>query len=327
MPMKSINAQFNTDMHVQELASTSKEVDRMKCILDAKLDTMQPTPPTPATGPIAHHSQGIVQGGTQLSSITEQQGATSRSLNRAGQTSIQATAQSLQQDSMLQALVGSRMKDLIDKLDDSDTDTEGEDGEPMRKRSKGKKNKSGRNITSEYKVLKKVDWPHFYIYKGQNRKAAEFDKLTLAEFVNGCLAIVQKCKNDTMRESMITHLREMMQDTVVYGFESVREYHGIVLEEMEQKRLTWGDRDAIQELRRQYAQTSRSTKQEVKSSSPSARTIQTCTSWNSGLCRERGDHDGYAHLCSFCTKLGFKRRHTEKECKQKSKNGAATYAR
>jgi len=168
----------------------------------------------------------------------------------------------------------------------------------------------------------------FYIYKGPSRKPAEYDKLTLAEFVNGCLAIIQKCKNDSVREAMTSHLRDMMQDSAIYGFETVREYYGILLGEMEQKRITWSDNSAILELRRQYVQSSKNPKQETKGLPNDKKSILICHAWNNGSCREKSDHDGYYHLCSFCFKQGKKWKHTEKECRQKvPKNGAATYSR
>ncbi len=53
---------------------------------------------------------------------------------------------------------------------------------------------------------------------------------------------------------MLQHLNELMEDCSDDGFVAVRNYHAVVLSEMEQNRLTWLDTEKIQRPGCQYAQ-------------------------------------------------------------------------
>ena len=231
-------------------------------------------------------------------------------------TGQQATPTSLQHDHQLQDKVGPRLKELLGI--DSDTDSEREeDGSAKTKRAKSKK-KSGRKRTAEDKVVKEQDWPHLYIYKGPARKAAEYENLSLSEFVQGCTCIIMECKEARTKDIMLQHLNELMEDCSDYGFEAVRNYHAIVLSEMEQNRLTWQDTEKIQRLRRQYAK-----KHCTKTMAAEAKgkvnetTTTACKSWNAGSCTKENGHDGKGHYGSYCITIGYKRKHQEKECRQR----------
>ena len=75
-------------------------------------------------------------------------------------------------------------------LDDyAGSPSDSDDPSPPRTHSKSHKLKSGRSRTSEDIVKRQVDWPHFNVFKGPSRKAAEYDSLSIAEFVFGYLAM------------------------------------------------------------------------------------------------------------------------------------------
>jgi len=69
----------------------------------------------------------------------------------------------------LAAKVKDRMSSLH-LIQDSDSDSDSE--VTCKKDTKKKGKKSGRARTADDLILKDVDWPHFYVYRGANRQAA-----------------------------------------------------------------------------------------------------------------------------------------------------------
>ncbi len=66
----------------------------------------------------------------------------------------------MQQDRMLQAQVYRRLDQLIGL----DTDEEDEEAGPPLKIFKDRKYR--RAMTADDRVVRHIDWPHFYVYKG-----------------------------------------------------------------------------------------------------------------------------------------------------------------
>ena len=53
---------------------------------------------------------------------------------------------------------------------------------------------------------------------------------------------------------MLQHLRMLMGDACDFPWSNVRNFHGIVLSQLEMDRITWGDQDRIGELWQTYVQ-------------------------------------------------------------------------
>ena len=49
---------------------------------------------------------------------------------------------------------------------------------------------------------------------------------------------------------MLKHLRELMVDAVIYGWEPVRAFHAVSLQQLENGRAEWGDEEKKLEFRR-----------------------------------------------------------------------------
>ena len=49
---------------------------------------------------------------------------------------------------------------------------------------------------------------------------------------------------------MAHHLEDFMSDCDLYGWERVRDFHGVMLNQMEQDYLSWADSDQILKFRR-----------------------------------------------------------------------------
>ena len=114
------------------------------------------------------------------------------------------------------------------------------------------------------------------------------------------------------------------------------EKYAIILQNIEQRRITWYDTSSIADLRRTYTQRSappqsqdrenRVVKYKSESNTPGP---LYCWEYQDGRCRSNADHDttrGFVrHVCAFCIRAtGALFRHPESECnKKRSKNGGA----
>ncbi len=162
--------------------------------------------------------------------------------------------------------------------------------EPKRKSDK----KSSRLRTSASTVKNgRVEWPHFGVYKGPACEPAEYDSLTLAEFTFGYLETLKYSREDkAIKAEMLNHLQNIMEDASLYPWTNVRNFHGVVLSEMERGRLSWMDREKIQTLRIKYAQKHFLTSFHAE--------INPCPAFQTGTCDMDGDHDNVRHVCAHC---------------------------
>ena len=127
-------------------------------------------------------------------------------------------------------------------LDGSSSDSDDPRPQSTRK-SNSRKLKSGRSRTSEDVVKRQVDWPHFNVFKGAARSAAEYDSMMIPEFVCGYLGNLLKSDvSHHTQLSMLKHIREPMHDATMFPWEGVLNYHGIVLRLMEHDEVSWTDK-------------------------------------------------------------------------------------
>ena len=64
-------------------------------------------------------------------------------------------------------------------------------------------------------------------------KPVTYEELSKPLFVQGYL-IVMRSEKETIRAKMASHLEELIGDTKLYGWENVRAYHGVWLNQLEQ---------------------------------------------------------------------------------------------
>ena len=194
--------------------------------------------------------------------------------------------------------------------------------------SKCRKLKSGRGRTTKDFVVKEVAWPHLGVYKGPERQAAEYDTLTVPEFVAGYVGTIVNSDHTLQEETSarLHHLRELMLDAAAYPWPNIRNYHAIVLTEMEHDRLSWSNRSTIQDLRAQYARVN-----ELNTPDQATRTnhrsslgrSKPCYNYQRGQCKHTGDHhttrgDTVIHACAWCLRVRGKTYvHPEKDCRTK----------
>ena len=80
-----------------------------------------------------------------------------------------------------------------------------------------RRRKSGRARTTKDYVLKEVSWPHFDVYKGNDRTPANYDNLNIQEFVTGYLS--QLLASPTPTEDFTVRLHHL-RDLTPYGAHS-----------------------------------------------------------------------------------------------------------
>ncbi len=246
-----------------------------------------------------------------------------------------ATPRSLLQDNSLQNKVHARLADLHVAMDDSDSD-DPESQRPTARNSAGKHPKRlGRAKTADDIIIHEIDWPHFYIFRGPDRRPAKYEDLSLAEFVSGYLSmVIEGRESRATKDRMLTHLRELMQDACDYNWVSLRNYHTILMSHFEMDRIYWGNMEAIQQLRQSYAQkylqgapvaTRVDGRNDISGRSWSGGNNMTyCMPYQQGACQLGEDHKpprGFLarHICAFCIhETGRPYRHQEKECRRKA---------
>ena len=104
-------------------------------------------------------------------------------------------------------------------LTEEETDTDDEDHAV---RTKRKGFKSGKIRTTDLYVTKRVIWPHEMCTNAQGQPPVYLD-MSLALFTNGFLCVAA-AESGPIREYMLEHLQELMEDIESHGWKVVRDY-------------------------------------------------------------------------------------------------------
>ena len=163
-------------------------------------------------------------------------------------------------------------------------------------------------------------WPHYFIYRGHERSPAAFEQLTVAEFVAGYIQ-VHDAANPGNRAFMLAHLKDLMEDSTLLGWASVRAFHGTLLQMFEQGRLTWSDTSQIQLLRQKHAlSVFKPGTQDTQNGDGHASGPLFCLPFQEDKCSYTSDHAtnrGFdKHVCAFCQKT-VKRKYPHSETQYK----------
>ena len=117
---------------------------------------------------------------------------------------------------------------------DDDSGAENEVPTQPRKKDKGT---LGKLRTADTTVINQVTWPHKLIYTPSGQPVI-YNQLNSVAFLIGYLAVMV-LESDQVKEGMLAHLQEMMQDGEVYGWSMVRSYHAACPQHLEQGRAMW----------------------------------------------------------------------------------------
>ena len=74
--------------------------------------------------------------------------------------------------------------------------------------------------------------------------------LSVSAFVRAYLIVLKSEQDSQVKEHIVLHLVDLMQDTDVYGWEKVRAFHASWMSQMEQRRCEWADADQKLKMRR-----------------------------------------------------------------------------
>ena len=99
-------------------------------------------------------------------------------------------------------------------------------------------------------VLKKVTWPHEWVYMASGQPAV-YEDSSITLFVFGYLAVMEVVKPD-LKPIMARDLKELMTNAEVYGWAPVWTYHAIWLQQIVNGRAQWTDVDAPLEFRLEF---------------------------------------------------------------------------
>ena len=198
-------------------------------------------------------------------------------------------------------------------------------------RRRGKK--SGQSRTVEDTVIREIDWPHFYVYRGNERRPTHYSDLTVSEFVLGFLSMIDNPRNGFNRDLMLSLLKDMMNDVSQYGWNQIRNFYKILASGIEMARYDWTDTSQIASIRAQYAhrqvqqpfrQNSRNGvmgHQVANSAALQNGSAKLCVLFQKGECRFQATHEEWMHVCAHCFNVdGLVFNHAEKDCRRKYYN-------
>ena len=197
--------------------------------------------------------------------------------------------------------------------------------------------RSGAVMTASDVVVRRIDWPHFYIQRlsGTSRKGIRFNELNIDEFVYGfvCMLNAPQCQLD--RDRMIRLLGEVMQDSVDFSWENARNFYEMASLAVEKGRLNWADEAVVNQMRMTYSRTNVQQKREQREAAPAPAQRQPlqaapagmkcCATYQRRECENSRDHHPFTHACAYCFKAKTALcRHPEQDCYRKvtdAKNG------
>jgi hypothetical protein len=190
-----------------------------------------------------------------------------------------------------------------------------------------------------------IPWPQDFIIGHGKKSRLCYDDLTVFEWTQGCLAIIEREEDMSVARGMLALLRATLRDAAYHGFEAARYSYGCILSMMEDGILHWNDTMRIAEERRSVLiargtqvvpardsvsnvypsrkgfSASKGGESADKSKNnpnypnfPGGPVPRPCIYWNNGVCPQRADHQNagilWKHVCRRCLDPA----HTDKDC-------------
>ncbi len=186
-------------------------------------------------------------------------------------------------------------------------------------RRKGKALRSGRELRAENEVVVGVPWPHLRVYRFPEMKGADYDGLSVAEFMYGYVLQMDEARDPEVKAEMFKHLVTLLEDAKDYpdDWPRIRAFHSLVLAYIERGLMSWNDSARITTMRQKYvfplckgrAITS------GNSNRNTAAQVNVCVDYNNGNCTKKRDHDQLKHICAHCyASLNKYHLHPKVEC-------------
>ena len=196
------------------------------------------------------------------------------------------------------------------------------------------KYKSLRGGDVDVQVRHKVNWPHEAILSSVTRQRVAYDQLSLTQWVHGFCKNILACdqlsltqwvhgfcknileeKSESRKDSMISYLGDLMEDTTDFSWQGAKAAHAILLCEMERGSLSWEDTDRV---RRAHAQ--KHIPSGKQNWGRADKKPWFCKNFQTNSCPKDHEVNGRVnkHISAFCLTLGKQLNHSEKNCNSKS---------
>jgi hypothetical protein len=95
-----------------------------------------------------------------------------------------------------------------------------------------------------------IPWPQDFIIGHGKKSRLCYDDLTVFEWTQGCLTIVEREEDMSVARGMLALLRAMLRDAAYHRFEAARYSYGCILSMMEDSILHWNNTTCIAEEHR-----------------------------------------------------------------------------
>ena len=178
--------------------------------------------------------------------------------------------------------------------------------------------KSQRGGSETVWVKAEVQWPQNHILTGSTKSRPSYDSLSIAQWVSGFAAIVKDEKNDQIKDQMLEYLSDIMDDCSDFGWQSAKAAHAVLLCKMEDQKISWGQTEKIDRIRRVHAQ--KPSTQMAQSKIFASRKTMPCRFYQKSSCSHKTDHEtggvSYLHLCANCYAAGKSLTHPSKDCRR-----------
>ena len=171
-----------------------------------------------------------------------------------------------------------------------------------------------------------MNWPQCHVFRGPDWKSATYDTLSLAEFVFGYVAVMDRASAADAKH-MLAHLKQLMMDCEHFQWEMVRNFHGVFLQQMEKGLITWAS--DVSSMRSQYiiaaAQATMYRSRDRRENMAGGNT-RYCAEYQTGANENKQDQHSSSqgvvhHVCAYCLRMSKKEcKHPETECIRKRQN-------
>jgi hypothetical protein len=181
-----------------------------------------------------------------------------------------------------------------------------------------------------------VPWLQDFIIGHGKKSHLCYDDLTVFEWTQGCLAIIEREEDMSVARGMLALLRATLRDAAYHRFEAARYSYGCILSMMEDCILHWSEtfaeerrsaliarvpaRDSVPNVNypsRNGFSASKGGENAYKSKNspnfPGGPVPRPCIYWNNGVCPQRADQNAgilWKHVCRRCLDPA----HTDKDC-------------
>jgi hypothetical protein len=84
----------------------------------------------------------------------------------------------------------------------------------------------------------KTPWPQDFVLGSGKKIKLFYEDLSIFEWINGYIAIVQAQTDSNTTRLMMAHLRNLMEDAAFHGWEPVKQAHTVILSALESGAFT-----------------------------------------------------------------------------------------